>query len=69
VDVNEIFTQIVERPVRFGFSNSSGAAFNPATGVEQPNPDSYVFWDGFHPTQSVAHEDARPPAKAQADSA
>jgi len=50
VDVNEIFTQIVERPVRFGFSNSSGAAFNPATGVEQPNPDSYVFWDGFHPT-------------------
>jgi phospholipase/lecithinase/hemolysin len=50
VDVNEIFTQIVERPVRFGFSNSTGAAFNPATGVEQPNPDSYVFWDGFHPT-------------------
>jgi outer membrane lipase/esterase len=50
VDVNAIFTQIVERPVHFGFSNSTGAAFNPSTGVEQPNPDLYVFWDGFHPT-------------------
>jgi phospholipase/lecithinase/hemolysin len=68
VDVNEIFTQIVERPVRFGFSNSTGAAFNPGMGVEQPNPDSYVFWDRV-PPQSVAHEDARPPTKAQADSA
>lgn len=48
VDVNEIFTRIVERPVRFGFSNSTGAAFNPGMGVEQPNPDSYVFWDGFY---------------------
>jgi phospholipase/lecithinase/hemolysin len=53
VDVNAIFTQIVERPAIFGFSNSTGAAFNTSTGVVQPNPNSYVFWDGFHPTTPV----------------
>jgi phospholipase/lecithinase/hemolysin len=50
IDVNATFTQVVERPAAFGFSNSTGAAFNPTTGVEQPNPNSYVFWDGLHPT-------------------
>jgi phospholipase/lecithinase/hemolysin len=50
VDINTIFTQIVEHPVRFGFTNGTGAAFNPDTGVVQPYPNSYVFWDGFHPT-------------------
>jgi thermolabile hemolysin len=53
IDVNATFTQLVERPAAFGFSNSTGAAFNPNTGVEQPNPNSYVFWDGFHPTTPV----------------
>jgi thermolabile hemolysin len=53
VDVNAIFTQIVEQPAAFGFSNSSGAAFNSSTGIVQPNPNSYVFWDGFHPTTPV----------------
>jgi phospholipase/lecithinase/hemolysin len=50
VDINRIFTQVVEHPFLFGFSNSTGEAFNPNTGVVQPNPNSYVFWDGFHPT-------------------
>jgi phospholipase/lecithinase/hemolysin len=59
VDVNAIFTQIVDRPTLFGFSNSSGSAFNPNTGVEQPDPDSYVFWDGFHPTTPVHYLAAR----------
>jgi phospholipase/lecithinase/hemolysin len=53
VDVNATFTQVVERPALFGFSNSTGAAFNTSTGVVQPNPNSYVFWDGFHPTTPV----------------
>jgi thermolabile hemolysin len=50
VDINRVFTQIVEHPFLFGFSNSTGEAFDPDTGVVQPNPNSYVFWDGFHPT-------------------
>jgi phospholipase/lecithinase/hemolysin len=53
VDVNAIFAQVVERPALFGFSNSTGAAFDTSTGVVQPNPNSYVFWDGFHPTTPV----------------
>jgi phospholipase/lecithinase/hemolysin len=50
VNVNALFTQVVERPAFFGFSNSTGAAFNTSTGMVQPSPNSYVFWDGFHPT-------------------
>jgi phospholipase/lecithinase/hemolysin len=55
VDVNALFTQVVERPALFGFANSTGAAFDTSTGVVQPNPNSYVFWDGFHPTTPVHH--------------
>jgi thermolabile hemolysin len=50
VDINRVFTQVVEHPFLFGFFNSTGEAFDPDTGVVQPNPNSYVFWDGFHPT-------------------
>jgi len=52
VDINLIFTQLVLNPARFGFSNSTGAAFNfPSNPVSDPN--DYVFWDGFHPTTKV----------------
>ena len=37
----------------FGFANSVGAAYNVNSGTVVPNPDKYVFWDGFHPTTSV----------------
>lgn len=54
VDINLIFTQLVDDPGKFGFSNSIGAAFNPNLPVSSSNPVSdpndYVFWDGFHPT-------------------
>ena len=60
VDVNTPFTQLVNTRAltvsglgTVGFSNSSGSAFNPNTVAVVPNPNSYVFWDGFHPTTSV----------------
>jgi phospholipase/lecithinase/hemolysin len=59
VNVNALFTQVVERPAFFGFSNSTGAAFNTSTGMVQPNPNSYVFWDGFHPTTPAHYLAAR----------
>ena len=59
VDINSIFTQLVYDPAKFGFSNSTGAAFNPTLPVSSsnpvPDPNDYVFWDGFHPTTKVHH--------------
>ena len=60
VDANTPFTQLVYTRAltvsglgTVDFSNSSGSAFNPNTGAVVPNPNSYVFWDGFHPTTLV----------------
>jgi phospholipase/lecithinase/hemolysin len=50
VDINAVFIPLVFNPVAFGFTNSTGAAFNPSTGVVVSDPNDYVFWDGFHPT-------------------
>ena len=51
VDINAIFIPLVLNPGRFGFTNSTDAAFT-AQGVVS-NPNKYVFWDGFHPTTKV----------------
>jgi phospholipase/lecithinase/hemolysin len=37
----------------FGFTNSTGATYNPTTGVVVSDPNDYVFWDGFHPTTNM----------------
>jgi phospholipase/lecithinase/hemolysin len=54
VDINRISVPVVLNPGRFGFTNSVGAAFDPSSGlVLVPDPNDYVFWDGFHPTTNV----------------
>jgi phospholipase/lecithinase/hemolysin len=63
VDINLIFTQLVYDPSKFGFSNSTGAAFNPNLQISSSNPVSdpndNVFWDGFHPTTKAHHISAK----------
>jgi phospholipase/lecithinase/hemolysin len=54
VHINAIFIPLVYNPVRFGFTNSMDAAFNPVTNlVLVSDPNDYVFWDGFHPTTNA----------------
>jgi phospholipase/lecithinase/hemolysin len=53
IDVNALFTELVNDPAAFGFKNSTGEAYNPNTGKEVIHPNRYVFWDGFHPTTKV----------------
>jgi phospholipase/lecithinase/hemolysin len=60
IDVNTPFTQLVNTRTwtvkglgTANFLNSSGFAYNPNNGALAPNPNSFVFWDGFHPTAAV----------------
>src|SRR3981081_352020 len=53
IDINSLFTQLVQNPVAFGFENSTGAAFDTITDKVQPDPNDFLFWDGFHPTKNA----------------
>jgi phospholipase/lecithinase/hemolysin len=53
VDINAIFLPVVYSPGSFGFTNSTGAAFNLRSDDVVSDPNDYVFWDGFHPTTDV----------------
>lgn len=52
LDVFGLFNDIVNHPVTYGFGNTTDTCLT--TGfVACSNPDSYVFWDDFHPTTAV----------------
>ncbi|MBV9672956.1 MAG: hypothetical protein JO076_09070 [Verrucomicrobia bacterium] len=53
VDINSLFVNLVQDPAKYGFKNSSGSAYNKGTNTFASDPNDYVFWDGFHPTQKV----------------
>jgi phospholipase/lecithinase/hemolysin len=60
IDINTLLYPLVSNPLLFGFTNSTGAAYNPnlpqsLTPPLNPvgEPDDYVFWDGFHPTTNA----------------
>lgn len=47
VDIGSLFNQLLADPSAFGFTNDNTACQgNPAC----TNPNSYIFWDDFHPT-------------------
>lgn len=52
LDVNALFQQAL---MGDGFTNVTDACFDRATGAVCPTPDTYLFWDGIHPT-TAAHQ-------------
>ena len=45
--------ELVTEPTAFGFKNVVQAAFDPNTGTVVPDPNDFLFWDGFHPTTNA----------------
>jgi phospholipase/lecithinase/hemolysin len=51
VDVFSLSSAIAQRPTEFGFTNATTPLFQSL--ASQPNPDTFVFADDFHPTTAV----------------
>ena len=61
IDINSFFGDVQANPSSFGLSNVSSAvtpfdtATTLSTGFPTDDPDTFLFWDGIHPT-AVGHE-------------
>lgn len=55
LDIQGLFDQMLTDPGRYGFTNTTSAAYNEDAGTVVADPNSHVFWDEIHPT-ARAHE-------------
>jgi outer membrane lipase/esterase len=49
-DMGALFNAVITNPARFGFNNVTQPCLNQATGTVCATPDTFLFWDTFHPT-------------------
>jgi phospholipase/lecithinase/hemolysin len=50
-DINGVFTNIKSSASSYGIENSTDSCLN--AGLICASPDTYLFWDDFHPTKKV----------------
>ena len=52
-DIAALFNAVITDPARFGLTNVTQPCLNLDTGAICAKPDTYLFWDPFHPTAAV----------------